>query len=137
MWKTTYPRTVPERRPAGHKPRAPRWTIEFDEPTSLVTCDYLAVQSDSLESASAQNFFATVRSARADEADGPEVWELLSFVDDSRLGERRASGLLEGLNSACQMARDVAAGHVVCCARSVRHGLRGLARSRSGSSGSP
>ncbi|MGW6455918.1 phenylacetaldoxime dehydratase family protein [Streptomyces sp. NPDC055078] len=83
MWQSAYPRTVPEKRPPGHTPRAPRWTAAFDAPISLMTCDYLAIQCGSETSPEAAEFLATIRATHTDAGNHrPEAWELLSFTDD-------------------------------------------------------
>lgn len=85
MWKIGYPRVVPERRPPGHQPRAPRWTLAFDAPTSLVTSDYIAIQSESRESYDVARFVEVVREIHASAGNPPDAWELLSFLDDAGL----------------------------------------------------
>ncbi|OUZ11935.1 phenylacetaldoxime dehydratase [Aeromicrobium sp. PE09-221] len=79
-WQTEYPRRVPARRPEGHTPRAPRWTLSFDEPTSLLTSDYLAIQVDSMEAAGVEEFLAAARASWGQDH-APESYELLAFVD--------------------------------------------------------
>lgn len=83
-WKIEYPRFLPERRPPGHVPRAPRWMATFDEPVSLVTSDYLAVQTSSIEAAEAVEFVELIRRTHGtDRADAPEAWEIVSFTDEA------------------------------------------------------
>ncbi|KPC94417.1 phenylacetaldoxime dehydratase, partial [Streptomyces sp. NRRL F-6602] len=60
-WTPDYPRTVPERRPPGHRPRAPRWTLGFDAPLSLVTSDYLALQCPAPDAPAVGPFLERVR----------------------------------------------------------------------------
>jgi len=81
-WMVSYPRVIPERRPAGHVPRAPRWMASFDEPVSLMTSDYLAVQTTDVGSSAARRFADLVRRTHdAGRADAPEAWEIVSFTD--------------------------------------------------------
>ncbi|MFG3312321.1 phenylacetaldoxime dehydratase family protein [Streptomyces albidoflavus] len=84
-WTPDYPRTVPERRPPGHRPRAPRWTLGFDAPLSLVTSDYLALQCAGPDDPAVGPFLERVRACHTgrDGADAPEAWELLSFTDEA------------------------------------------------------
>ncbi|UED84501.1 phenylacetaldoxime dehydratase family protein [Streptomyces profundus] len=84
-WTPDYPRTVPERRPEGHRPRAPRWTLGFDAPTSLLTSDYLAIQTDDEHDPAVERFLAAVRATHrgGGAADAPEAWELLGFTDEA------------------------------------------------------
>ncbi|MFI1309097.1 phenylacetaldoxime dehydratase family protein [Streptomyces albidoflavus] len=84
-WTPDYPRTVPERRPPGHQPRAPRWTLGFDAPLSLVTSDYLALQCTGPDDAAVGPFLERVRACHTgrDGADAPEAWELLAFTDEA------------------------------------------------------
>ncbi|NYD35086.1 phenylacetaldoxime dehydratase family protein [Actinomycetospora corticicola] len=72
-WTVSYPRVLPERRPPGHEPRAPRWTLVLDAPTSLLTADYLAVQLPERGGPAEEEFLALARAS----ADGPESTELL------------------------------------------------------------
>ncbi len=82
-WKIEYPRLLPERRPPGHIPRAPRWMATFDEPVSLMTSDYLAVQTNGINSIEAREFVELIRRTHdAEMADAPEAWEIVSFTDE-------------------------------------------------------
>ncbi|MGV9656580.1 phenylacetaldoxime dehydratase family protein [Streptomyces koyangensis] len=84
-WTPDYPRTVPERRPPGHRPRAPRWTLGFDAPASLVTSDYLALQCAGPDDPAVGPFLERVRACHTgrDGGDAPEAWELLAFTDEA------------------------------------------------------
>ncbi|MET7534253.1 phenylacetaldoxime dehydratase family protein [Streptomyces goshikiensis] len=83
-WTCVYPRLLPERRPEGHRPRAPRWTLGFDSPASLLTSDYLAVQADGEEAPAVGEFLAAVRATHGSPgAHAPEAWELLSYTDEA------------------------------------------------------
>ncbi|MFJ7785417.1 phenylacetaldoxime dehydratase family protein [Streptomyces albidoflavus] len=84
-WTPDYPRTVHERRPPGHRPRAPRWTLGFDAPLSLATSDYPALQCAGPDDPAAGPFLERVRACHTgrDGADAPEAWELLSFTDEA------------------------------------------------------
>ncbi|MEV6344314.1 phenylacetaldoxime dehydratase family protein [Actinoplanes sp. NPDC051851] len=76
-WRPEYPRLRPARRPAGHQPRAPRWTVGYPAPFTAVVADYLAVQVPSV--AAADEFRSLL--GRAGEPAAPESSELLTTVD--------------------------------------------------------
>ncbi|MDT0269924.1 phenylacetaldoxime dehydratase family protein [Streptomyces sp. DSM 44915] len=83
-WTPDYPRALPARRPAGHQPRAPRWTLGLDAPTSLLTSDYLAVQCGDERAGAVAEFLAAARASHpAGDPDAPEAWELLSHTDET------------------------------------------------------
>lgn len=76
-----YPRVQPERRPEGHEPAAPRWSLRFEQPVTAVVSDYLAVQGRDLPWAKQRNFFERVR--RSFGNDGPGSSEIMRFVDEA------------------------------------------------------
>lgn len=82
-WEPQYPRRVPERRRRGHQPRAPRWTLKFEQPESLLTCDYLAIQvpvGDNFE-----DFLNLAHSSHGEVGDStPDAWEFLVRASDTR-----------------------------------------------------
>lgn len=82
MWMPGYARRVPPRRPAGHEPRAARWSHAFSEPVGIVTCDYLAVQTGSEDHDAVRRLHEL---AGGDGPHAPEAWEMLRFVDDAGL----------------------------------------------------
>ncbi|MFW0148615.1 phenylacetaldoxime dehydratase family protein [Mycobacterium sp. smrl_JER01] len=82
----SYPRLLPARKPDGHQPRAPRWTLVYTEPITLITSDYLAIQVESWESVGVQAFLERLRVSHDDpEEFAPEAWELLTCTDDAGL----------------------------------------------------
>jgi aldoxime dehydratase len=84
-WRPEYPREIAERRPPGHTPRAPRWTSEFDQPLTAITCDYLALQVPDLEHSQVGPFRELVALSLGDElAERPEASELL--ISNDRAG---------------------------------------------------
>ena len=81
-WTIDYPRRIPARRPQNHEPRAPRWMATFVEAVSMMTADYIAIQTSDSNSPESINFLNLIRSAhRTPRQDSPEAWELTSFVD--------------------------------------------------------
>lgn len=81
-WTIDYPRTIAERKPEGHAPRAPRWILGFNYPTSLVTSDYLALQVHSLEDPVVAEFLDLAKGSwSTDTVDKPEAHEILSYRD--------------------------------------------------------
>ncbi|MFC5062569.1 phenylacetaldoxime dehydratase family protein [Actinomycetospora atypica] len=72
-WSVEYPRVLPARRPPGHEPRAPRWTLVLDAPTSLLTADYLAIQLPARGGPDEDRFLELARASAA----GPGSTELL------------------------------------------------------------
>lgn len=83
MWEPMYPKRVPERRPAGHEPSAPRWTARYEEPFVAITSDYLAVQVDPGESSPRGRFLELVAATHeSGRPFSPDAWELLTTVDE-------------------------------------------------------
>lgn len=78
-WEIRYPRRVPEKRPEGHQPRAPRWTLVFEQPESLLTCDYLAIQLS--DGGTADEFITLARESHSGAHGAPESWEFLQVTD--------------------------------------------------------
>ncbi|MDX3001722.1 phenylacetaldoxime dehydratase family protein [Kribbella solani] len=74
-----YVRTIPERRPEGHVPKAPRWSLAFEAPVSLVTADYVAIQLPADGTDEAELFLELARQS----SDGPDAWELLTCTDEA------------------------------------------------------
>lgn len=82
----SYPRRVPARRPEGHEPRAPRWSLVYTEPVTLLTSDYLGIQVESWDSVGVKAFLERMKLTRSTHlACAPESWELLTCVDDAGL----------------------------------------------------
>lgn len=77
-WTVEYPRSVPARRPAGHQPRAPRWTLTLAAPASLLTADYLAIRLPARGGPDETAFLDLARRS----AEGPEATELLLATAD-------------------------------------------------------
>ncbi len=81
VFHVEYLRTVPARRPEGHQPAAPRYTLRWDEPVPTMVSDYFAIQSDSLDSTARGAFFERVLASFGGE-DGPGAHETMRFTDE-------------------------------------------------------
>lgn len=102
-WRQEYPRQLPERRPAGHRPRAPRWSAQYERPLSALTADYVGIQVADTKEAVAAGFFDLVeRSMRADAASRPQAHEILTSAGS---GEHIDVILLTYWTDAVQHAR--------------------------------
>lgn len=79
-WRPEYPRQLAERRPDDHRPRAPRWSAEYERPLSSVTADYLAIQVANTTDSAAKEFLDLMaRSVEGDSDLKPEAHEILTF----------------------------------------------------------
>ncbi|MFG1462563.1 phenylacetaldoxime dehydratase family protein [Xanthobacter sp. DSM 24535] len=81
VFHVTYPRIVPERRPPGHEPAAPRFSLRWSEPVSLLVSDYFALQGEGLDWAEQADFFTRLRAAF--EVDGPCEHEIMRTTDET------------------------------------------------------
>lgn len=77
-----YPRTVPARKPEGHKPAAPRYTLRWHHPVDMLVSEYYAIQQPDLPWDRQKAFFDQVRTS-FDHADGPAAHEIMRFVDEA------------------------------------------------------
>lgn len=77
-----YDRTVPERRPSGHQPAAPRNALRWTKPISAIISDYFAIQAVKLEKAQQDAFFQRARNAFS-EPHGPDCSEIMSTMDEA------------------------------------------------------
>lgn len=77
-----YPRTVPARKPEGHTPAAPRYTLRWQHPVDMLVSNYFAVQQADLPWDKQKAFFDHVR-ASFDHIDGPAAHEIMRFTDES------------------------------------------------------
>lgn len=79
-----YPRTVPERRPQGHVPAAPRYSLRWENPVGLLVSAYFAIQGEKLGWARQSAFFERLRATFG--ADGPVAHEIMHFTDAAGCG---------------------------------------------------
>lgn len=82
VFEVAYPRIYPERRPAGHQPAAPRYSLRWQVPVAVVVSDYLSMQSDSPSWEDELSFFDRVRQA-FDHPDGPQAHETMRYRDET------------------------------------------------------
>jgi aldoxime dehydratase len=82
-----YPRIIPERRPSGHSPAAPRYTLRWEQPVAMLTSQYHAIEASDLPWEAQKTFFEMAEASFA-EADGPVAHERMRFLDEA--GETNA-----------------------------------------------
>lgn len=79
-----YPRTIPPRKPAGHVPAAPRYSVRWPSLMTAIISDYLGLQGRDLPWSAQDAFFARARDAFA-AANGPDCFEIMRCVDEAGL----------------------------------------------------
>jgi aldoxime dehydratase len=79
-----FERVIPERRPAGHKPAAPRYSLKWSRPVPAIVSDYFAIQGSDLSWDDQTGFFGRAR-AGFGESDGPDSFEIMRAVDEQGL----------------------------------------------------
>ncbi|MFJ3044689.1 phenylacetaldoxime dehydratase family protein [Herbaspirillum chlorophenolicum] len=84
MFEVSYPRSVPERRPEGHQPAAPRFSLRWPTPRLTLVSVYFGMQQDALSRADKLAFFARIRGFLA-QADGPQADEVMQCIDEAGL----------------------------------------------------
>lgn len=77
-----YPRVVPERRPPGHEPAAPRYTLRWTRPVNRLCCVYLGIQGRELAWDDQASFFSRIRDSFVIDS-APEAHETLRFTDEA------------------------------------------------------
>lgn len=77
-----YPRVVPARRPEGHQPAAPRYTLRWEQPIAGLVSDYFAVQGADLGWSEQRIFFDSAIASFAG-PDGPCAHEIMRFRDEA------------------------------------------------------
>lgn len=75
-----YNRTVPARKPDGHTPAAPRFSLRWTKPVTAIISDYFAIQAIDLTWEEQNGFFADARRS-FDAADGPDSHEIMRATD--------------------------------------------------------
>ncbi|MFC0267869.1 phenylacetaldoxime dehydratase family protein [Kushneria aurantia] len=76
-----YPRILPERRPEGHEPGAPRYTLRWRKPVNRIISAYYGIQGSPLSENEQKSFFD--RFARFFESNcGPETYETMRCIDE-------------------------------------------------------
>jgi aliphatic aldoxime dehydratase len=87
VFHVEYPRVVPERKPPGHQPAAPRYTLRWHDPVETMVSDYYGTQRAGLGWEEQQQFFQRVEASLA-HPDGPAAHEIMRFTDEA--GETNA-----------------------------------------------
>lgn len=82
VFDPTYPRSVPERRPAGHQPAAPRFSLRWTKPVSMLTSVYFGIQARELDWQTESGFFERLR-GWFDRPDGPQAHEIMRCEDEN------------------------------------------------------
>jgi aldoxime dehydratase len=87
VFHVEYPRIIPERKPPGHKPAAPRYTLRWQSPVETMVSEYYGIQKVGLTWNEQFEFFKQVEVSLTD-PDGPAAHEIMRFVDEA--GETNA-----------------------------------------------
>ncbi len=87
VFHVEYPRTVPARKPEGHQPSAPRYTLRWQDPVETMVSEYYGIQSAGLSWDQQRQFFDHVQASFA-HPDGPAAHEVMRFTDEA--GETNA-----------------------------------------------
>jgi aldoxime dehydratase len=81
IFHVEYPRTVPAKRPDGHVPAAPRYSLRWERPISTLISDYFAIQERGLTWPQQRDFFELARKG-FEHPDGPESFEIMRSIDE-------------------------------------------------------
>lgn len=82
VFHVEYPRIIPERKPQGHQPAAPRYTLRWQDPVETMVSDYYGMQKEGLTNDEQLAFFTRVE-ASLTHPDGPSAHEVMRFTDES------------------------------------------------------
>lgn len=82
MFHIEYPRLVPERRPSGHQPAAPRYTLRWQSPPPILISQYHGMQVENDSWTVLSRFIKRMTDSFA-EADGPSAYEVMRFTDEA------------------------------------------------------
>lgn len=77
-----YERTVPARRPEGHQPAAPRFSLRWKRPVTSLVSVYFGIQSRDLTWATEHEFYTLIKQ-HFEYDDGPEAYEIMRCQDDA------------------------------------------------------
>ncbi|WP_245200040.1 phenylacetaldoxime dehydratase family protein [Herbaspirillum sp. LeCh32-8] len=84
MFEVKYERLVPERRPEGHAPAAPRYSLRWPTPHLTLVSVYFGMQHSALTAGDKLAFFARMRDFLA-QGDGPQAHEVMQCTDEAGL----------------------------------------------------
>jgi len=87
VFHVEYPRIVPARKPEGHQPAAPRYTLRWPDPVETMVSEYYGMQGTELSWERQRAFFEQVE-ASFTQPDGPAAHEVMRFTDEA--GETNA-----------------------------------------------
>lgn len=87
VFHVEYPRVVPARKPQGHQPAAPRYTLRWQDPVETMVSEYYGMQRADLSWDQQRAFFDQVQ-ASFSHPDGPAAHEVMRFTDEA--GETNA-----------------------------------------------
>jgi aldoxime dehydratase len=82
VFELQYDRVVPARRPEGHQPAAPRYSLRWSQPHLSLVSVYFGMQFKQMGREAESEFFARIRGFLA-AADGPQVHELMRSCDEA------------------------------------------------------
>jgi aldoxime dehydratase len=82
VFHVEYPRVIPARKPPGHEPAAPRFTLRWQQPVGELVCEYCAIQAQDLSPAGQGQFLELATRGFA-EPDGPSAHEVMNCRDEA------------------------------------------------------
>jgi aldoxime dehydratase len=107
-----YPRILSERKPQGHTPAAPRYTLRWRKPVGMMVSQYHALQCVNLSWNTQREFFDRAEQSFT-EKDGPSAHEIMRFVDEA--GEVNAVVALRTSHRVATASLPTKSlGHLVC-----------------------
>lgn len=80
VFEINYPRTIKERRPEGHEPRAPRYRLTWDNPVDGIACAYFGIQAREL-SQSVEDEFVNAITEFLQQSSAAQTIENLRSID--------------------------------------------------------
>jgi aldoxime dehydratase len=82
VFHVEYPRVIPERRPPGHQPAAPRFTLRWNAPIQMMISEYYGMQKPGLSWQEQLQFYDRVEGSLA-HPDGADAHEIMRFTDEA------------------------------------------------------
>jgi len=76
-----YPQVIPPRRPPGHQPAAPRYSLRWESPVASLVSVYFGIQAQGLEWEKEKEFHQLIHD-QLSKAHGTETSEIMRCVDD-------------------------------------------------------
>ncbi|MFU1981045.1 phenylacetaldoxime dehydratase family protein [Bordetella hinzii] len=77
-----YPRVIAARRPQGHQPAAPRFSLRWEKPVAMLTTAYFGIQAEALRWEDEQAFHRLMQ-PWLDDPYGPESYEFMRCLDEA------------------------------------------------------